>query len=456
MPVSTPPQRQIIVELFLAGVSAADPYLAVQSCLRASGAELQIGLDRLDTGRQRRGIWPRVHIIAFGKAACAMAAAAQKIIPPEKQACPGISVTTYDNLRDVDGFKVIGAGHPLPDAAGLDAARLIAARATAAQAGELVLALVSGGGSALLPLPVAGISLAEKIATTNLLLACGANIQQMNTVRKHLSQLKGGGLARMTAPAELHALILSDVIGDELSAIASGPTVADASTFGEAIEILKSFQIWSQIPLAVQNHLLAGLSDPTLETPKADAGFFGSTGQTLIGSNAISIEAVIAAAKQAYRIEVFNRQLCGEAREVAAELAAYAAELLLNDVQRPIAIIAGGETTVTLGHHQAGKGGRNQEMALAFAVAAENQGLPADWLFLSGGTDGRDGPTDAAGGVVDSQTLHKIRLAGLDPTAMLDNHDAYPALQAADALLMTGATGTNVADIQILLLHPFS
>ena len=457
MPVSALPPRRLIVELFLAGVSAADPYLAVQSCLHASDAELQIGLDRLDTGRQRRGIWPRVHIIAFGKAACAMAAAAQKIIPPEKQAYPGIAVTTYDNLREVDGFKVIGAGHPLPDAAGLDAARLVAARAAAAQAGELVLALVSGGGSALLPLPVAAISLAEKIATTNLLLACGANIQQMNTVRKHLSQLKGGGLAKMTAPAELHALILSDVIGDELSAIASGPTVADASTFGEAIEILKSFQIWSKIPLAVQNHLLAGLTDATLETPKADADFFHSTGHTLIGSNAISIEAVIAAtAKQTYRIEVFNRQLCGEAREAAAELVAYAAELLLNDAQRPIAIIAGGETTVTLGHNQPGKGGRNQEMALAFAVVAENRDLPANWLFLSGGTDGRDGPTDAAGGVVDSQTLHKIRLAGFDPAAMLDNHDAYPALQAADALLMTGATGTNVADIQILLLHPFS
>ena len=214
--------QQNILDLFLAGVRAADPYLAVQSCLHADNAQLHIDLGRESDQHQRSSAWPLVHVLAFGKAACAMAEAARSIIPPSKMAQPGLIVTTYDNVRAIENFQVIGAGHPLPDAAGLQAAQLLANRAAAARPGELLLVLVSGGGSALLPLPVVGISLPEKIATTNLLLACGANIQQINCVRKHLSQLKGGGLAKLAGCADLHALILSDVIGDDLSAIASG------------------------------------------------------------------------------------------------------------------------------------------------------------------------------------------------------------------------------------------
>ncbi|QWF71366.1 DUF4147 domain-containing protein [Methylomonas paludis] len=447
--------QQNILDLFLAGVRAADPYLAVQSCLHADNAQLHIDLGRESDQHQRSSAWPLVHVLAFGKAACAMAEAARSIIPPSKMAQPGLIVTTYDNVRAIENFQVIGAGHPLPDAAGLQAAQLLANRAAAARPGELLLVLVSGGGSALLPLPVVGISLPEKIATTNLLLACGANIQQINCVRKHLSQLKGGGLAKLAGCADLHALILSDVIGDDLSAIASGPTVPDDTRFADAIQVLKSFQVWTQTPPAVQHHLLAGLKNTELETPKTGADCFANNAQTLIGSNTISLDAVSrAAAAAGYQVDIYSRQLCGEAKLAAGELAAYVRQTQANGLNQPIAIIAGGETTVTLAGNDYGKGGRNQEMALAFAVAAEQHQLDDHWQFLSGGTDGRDGPTDAAGGVVDAETLKRIRAAGIDPETSLLQHNAYPALQAADALLITGATGTNVADLQIVLLHP--
>jgi len=455
MPYPTETLRQQAIAFFQAGVAAADPYQAVKSALLADDKQLHLRLDLTDAVKLRTGNWPRIHLIAFGKAACAMAAAARDTLPAQQLAGKGIAVTTYDNVTTVEHIEVIGAGHPLPDAAGLQAAKLVTEHARSAQHGDLVLVLVSGGGSALLPAPADALTLDEKIATTNLLLACGADINQINCVRKHLSRLKGGGLAKLAAPADLHALILSDVLGDDLSAIASGPTVADDTRFADAIAVLKSYKVWEQIPALVQSHLLQGEQGLQAETPKSGDEIFKNTSHMLIGSNSISVDAVLnAAAEQHYRTDLYSKHLSGEARLVAGKLAAYAKTLQTNGQKQPTAIIAGGETTVTLTGN--GKGGRNQEMALAFALAAEQYGLTGDWTFLSGGTDGRDGPTDAAGGIVDSGTLQRIRQTGLDPVAMLNNNDAYSALKAANDLLMTGATGTNVADLQILLLSPAS
>ncbi|MDD4914657.1 MAG: DUF4147 domain-containing protein [Methylococcales bacterium] len=445
--------RQHVIALFLAGVAAAEPGQAVRNVLSVDGGLLKIGLDLQDKSRQRIGGWRKIHLLAFGKAACAMAEAARQIIPPQRLAGSGLAVTTYENIRAIDGIEVIGAGHPLPDNAGLQAGKRVACLAAAARQGELLLVLISGGGSALLPAPVEPITLSEKIAVTALLLASGAGINQINCVRKHLSQLKGGGLARLAAPADLHALILSDVLGDDPSAIASGPTVADDSRFADAVGILSAAKIWEKIPPSVQNHLQQGVRNLQAETPKPGDALFGNTAYTLVGSNIISIEAMLkACAEYPYQARLYSNQLCGEARIAAQNLAAHARNLQTAGLNQPIAIIAGGETTVTLSGN--GKGGRNQEMALAFALAAEQNGLSGAWTFLSGGTDGRDGPTDAAGGIADIGTLRRIRQAGLDPQHMLDDHDSYPALQAANDLLMTGATGTNVADLQILLLHP--
>lgn len=445
--------REQAAGLFQAGIDAADPYLAVQRSLSSDGLRLEIALSLNDNAPKRTGHWPKIHVIAFGKAACNMAKAARDIIPESLLAGDGIIVTNYENAARIPGFKVIGAGHPIPDEAGLQGAKLVADRITNAQSGELVLVLISGGGSALLPYPRSPITLEEKAQTTALLLACGATINQVNCVRKHLSMIKGGGLARLSAPSDLHALILSDVLGDDLSAIASGPTVPDDTRFDDAIAILREKGIWESIPDSVKKVLQEGSAGNIPETPKTGDELFNNAGHTLIGSNTISLKAVVKAASQLdYDVRVYSEHLSGEAKDKAFKLAYYAKSLLDSGLNKPIALLAGGETTVTLTGQ--GLGGRNQEMGLAFALAAERLELPCNWTFLSGGTDGRDGPTDAAGALIDPQSLARMRAAGIDPSARLQDNDSYHALQASNDLLMIGATGTNVADLQVLLLRP--
>ncbi len=440
-----PALRQDARQIFQAGVQAADPYLAVKRHLHFSEGQLKISLPN---GGYRSGHWRSIYLIAFGKAACGMAKAALEIIPPDLLNPNSIVVTHYANVTPLANLQVIGAGHPLPDDQGYSAALQLAERVKKARPGDLVLVLVSGGGSALIPYPAPPITLAEKIVVTDLLLACGATINQINCVRKHLSVLKGGGLARLAAAADLHALILSDVLGDDLASIASGPTVPDSSTFTDAVVILRQFHIWEKLPASVKRHLAQGQSGLIPETPKPGDPIFRSTDHTLIGSNAISIDAMLDCAQGlGYGVELYGRDFCGEARIAADQLAGY-----VKRPDKPVALLAGGETTVTL--KGTGLGGRNQELALAFALAAETHHLAGSWVFLSGGTDGRDGPTDAAGGLVDAGSLVRIRQAGLEPLALLHHNDSYHALLASHDLLLTGATGTNVADLQILLLSP--
>ncbi len=444
--------RQNALAIFQAGIQAADPYSAVKRCLQSDGEQLDIALD-LDNRAKRSGNWQKIYVIAFGKAACSMAKAAQEIIPAQLLAQPILAITNYENVTELTNIEILGANHPLPDQAGFVAAQRIAKIAQQAQQGELVLALVSGGGSALIPFPADGISLNEKIATTDLLLASGATINEINCVRKHLSQIKGGGLAKFTAPADLHALILSDVLGDELSDIASGPTIADDTTFNDAIQVFKDKNIWHKITQNVQTHLENGALGIISETAKTGDAIFNNTGHTLCGSNTISLQATSQMAQNlAYDLHLYSDQLSGEAKHIAEDLVIYAQALLSSGINKPNAILAGGETTVTI--TGTGLGGRNQEMALAFAIAAEKHQLNANWVFLSGGTDGRDGPTDAAGGIVDQQTIARMRNATIEPKQYLANNDTYHALQISEDLLITGATGTNVADLQILLIQP--
>ena len=440
--------RKDAAAFFKAGVEAADPAKAVARALSVRSGRLFI---RGQSGGKRTKNWSGVRVVAFGKAAVAMAKAAQKIVPKKLFRGPGILVTNYENAAGAKlaGFTVVGAGHPLPDENGVVAAKAVADYVGESEAGELVLVLISGGGSALLPLPAEGLMLADKIATTNLLLASGADIVEINTVRKHLSRLKGGGLTKLAAPADLHALILSDVLGDDLSTIASGPTVPDPTTFADARAILRRRGVWEKVPDAVRRRIEDGIAKRIAETPKRRDPVFARTEATLVGSNAVSLGAVRQAAKRAgYAVTVYDDCLTGEARKAASALAAAAAK---KKSRRKRALIAGGETTVTL--KGKGRGGRNQEMALAFAVAAEKTKL-SGFAFLSGGTDGRDGPTDAAGGIVDSGTLARIRKKGGDPVALLADNDSNRALALSGDLLRTGATGTNVADLQILLLAP--
>ncbi len=415
--------RQQANQIFQAGIAAANPYEAVKKHFVLNEN------------------FSKIHVIAFGKAACAMAKTAQELIP-ENLLGKAIAVTNYENVTQVKNVEVLGASHPLPDLAGFEAAKRIAQIAKNAKTDELVLVLISGGGSALVPFPVDSITLEEKITTTNLLLSCGATINEINCVRKHLSQLKGGQLAKLCAPASCQALILSDVLGDDLSVIASGVTVADETTFAQAITVLKNKNIWELVPKAVQNHL----ENAVFETPKS----LENVENTLIGSNLMSVEAAIKMAQSLdYHVIRHDYPLCGEAREVAEAFVLMAKNTSLENTK--IAFITGGETTVTLCGN--GKGGRNQEMALAFAIAAEKYNLKNEWTFLSGGTDGIDGVSPAAGGCVDNGTLERMKSAGTNPAQLLENNDSYAALKSSNDLLLTGATGTNVADLQILLIH---
>lgn len=441
--LDSPRARKLGEEAFLTAVKAADPTAAVQEALT-------VKKDGLVVARGKRH-WKHVYVVAFGKAACAMAEGALARIPAAYLAAQPIVVTNDENAREVEGCRVFASGHPLPDERGMAAAQEIVTMLGQATRQDLVLVLVSGGGSALLPLPADGVSLEEKIETTDLLLASGAGISQVNAVRKHLSAIKGGQLAQKALPATVRALILSDVIGDDLSSIASGPTVPDPTRFSLCRAILKDYDVWRKLPEAVRNRIRKGAEGLLNETPKPGGAVDRSVRNILVGGNLISLKAMEKALSgDQVKLRRYSNTLTGEARNEAAKLVSRLKSLNKEAQGGPLAITAGGETTVTLTGQ--GRGGRNQEFALAFALEAERQQLDLNWVFLSAGTDGRDGPTDAAGAIVDCQTLHRIREAGGDPLVLLDDNDAYNALSLSDDLIRIGGTGTNVADLQLALI----
>lgn len=438
--------RADALEIFLAGVTAADPDAAVRKSLRLGlGGGAVIWRDEV--------LFPGVlRIVALGKAACVMARAAAETLSPTAFAGPGIAVVNDDNAFEVPRFRIFRAGHPIPDERGEQAAREIEHYLAGARRDDGLLLLLSGGGSALLPAPADGITLPEKAEITRLLLASGADIGELNCVRKHLSRLKGGGLARAAFPAAIEALILSDVIGDDLSTIASGPTTADPTTFGEARSILERRAVWKHTPLSIRTRIERGERGEIPETPKAADAVLGRARNRIIASNGQSLDAAAGRARElGYEVHIASRALVGEARDAAAELLR-----CWSEIPRPgrgkRALLAGGETTVTV--RGQGRGGRNQELALALAIAVEARAQPtlqSPWTFLSAGTDGRDGPTDAAGALVDPTTLQRALQQGLIPHHSLDDNDSFTFLDASGDLLRTGATGTNVADLQILL-----
>ncbi len=427
--------------LFQTGIQAADPAAAVRKHIQDRPDSVIIGTQH----HAMRYTKPGFHIIAAGKAACAMAEASQKAISSDK-ILSALAVTSQNNLRPVDQFQVIAAGHPFPDEAGLEASHIVHERLSGLKADESVLLLLSGGASSLLPCPAAGISLVDKITTTRQLMESGASIHQLNCVRKHLSELKGGQMARLIAPHRCHTLILSDVPDNDLSVIASGPTYADETTFGDAISILHQQNIWDKVSGSVRHHLIKGRHQEIPDTPTKNDACFRFVKHTLIGDNRRCIEAVRKQAeKMSYRVIDYPHPVTGDCRSEAEKLVRWLKKHQTSLGSAKIALITGGETTVKVTGN--GRGGRNQEMALSFALIAERRGLSGQWVFLSGGTDGIDGPTDAAGGMVDTGTLKRMDNA----LKRLNDNDSYTALKQSQDLLMTGATGTNVADIQVLL-----
>jgi hydroxypyruvate reductase len=390
----------------------------------------------------------RIYLIGAGKASASMAQAVEKVFGD--RISKGVIATKYGYVLPLERTEIIEAGHPIPDQMGLEGAKKIRILLKATGPEDLVIFLLSGGGSALLPLPVDGITLPEKQQVTQYLLDCGADIQEINTVRKHISQIKGGWLAGWAYPSTVIGFILSDVIGDHLDVIGSGPTVPDISTFKEAWEILRKYDLTDRIAPSVQRHLTLGKEGRAKETPKPGDPIFEKVSNVLIGSNILALRAAKKEASSfGLHALILSSSIAGDTREAARFHSAIAKEVILSGspLPKPACIISGGETTVTIKGH--GLGGRNQEFALAGAL--ELSGFEKI-VLLSGGTDGTDGPTDAAGAIADHTTVERARAMGLNPKAHLENNDSYSFFQRLGDLLITGPTHTNVMDIRILLV----
>ena len=429
--------------IFDAGLKAVDPARAIERHVHREHDQLKVGGVLYELAKYRR-----LYIAGAGKAAAKMAAALEEILGDRIAA--GVVIVKYGHSLTLNRVRVVEAAHPVPDAAGMKATRQVVELMERAGERDLVFFLVSGGGSALFPCPAEGVTLEEKQRTTQILLDCGATIDEMNILRKHLSKVKGGRLARLASPATLVSLILSDVIGDRLETIASGPTVPDTSTFSDCRRIIQRYGLQGEIPLAVGVLLDRGVKGEVEETPKPADPVFDKAQNAIVGSNRLALEGAREKAQAlGYNIMILSSLVAGETRSVAGVHAAIAKEITQSDnpLRRPACVISGGETTVTI--RGTGLGGRNQEFALAAAI--EIDGIERI-VILSAGTDGTDGPTDAAGGIVDGATIQRGKTQGLDASDYLERNDSYPFLQATNDLLITGPTFTNVMDLHVMLV----
>jgi hydroxypyruvate reductase len=425
-----------------AALAAADPYRLVRRHVA-----------RVRDGVRVAGLFHplargRVVVVAAGKAAVPMARAAEDALGDRLS--EGLAVSTAQSAP-LARVRFLSAGHPVPDARGLAAADEVAALARGLGRNDLVIVLLSGGASALLSAPTTGISLQDKARTTALLLRQGATIHELNAVRKHLSRLKGGGLAREARPARIATLVLSDVVGDDLSTIASGPTVPDATTFADALAVLRRRGALGRVPAAVRERLEKGARGELDETPKPGDRVFRRDVVQVVGSNRLSVEAAAREARRwDLRLLVLTTRLEGEAREVARVLVSLLRECVETGRPRrtPVCLLAGGETTVTV--RGDGRGGRNQELVVAAAEGLE--GFPAPAVVAALATDGVDGASDAAGGVADDRSTLRAAALGLaSPAAFLAANDSNGFLGPLGDLIVTGPTGTNVIDVLVLL-----
>ncbi|MBI5302434.1 MAG: glycerate kinase [Chloroflexi bacterium] len=435
--------RSSALAIFHAALATADARAAVHRAMQRDGNRLIVDGRAYDLARMRR-----VFVIGFGKASAAMAQAAEAILG-DKLVDGAVSVK-YEHTAPLKKIELTEAGHPLPDANSLLGAEKILALLRTTTPDDLVICVISGGGSALLESLVAGVTLDDLRATTDALLRAGATINELNTLRKHISQVKGGQLARHSN-APIIALILSDVLGSPLDTIASGPTAPDTTTFADARAVIEQRGVRDQLPACVVAHIERGARGEIADTPKAGDAVFARAQNVIIADNAIACDAAIQAARErGFNALLLSTFMQGEAREVAKVLAAIAKEIAQSSrpLARPACLIAGGETTVTVRGN--GKGGRNQELVLAAAI--DIAGMP-DVCVLCGGTDGTDGPTDAAGALADGETIARAQAHGLDARDFLARNDAYHFFKPLDDLLITGPTNTNLNDVIIVLMR---
>jgi glycerate 2-kinase len=437
-------QEKTLKDIFKAGVKAVDPERAVHKYVRRQGNQLFVGDCSyiLDS-------YKRIFLIGAGKGTAPMAKALENILG--ERLTSGLIIVKYGHGIPLEKTQILEADHPIPDDAGLRATKELLKQAQECTKEDLIMCAFSGGGSALLPAPSSPITLDQKQATTRLLLECGATINEINAIRKHLSRSKGGWLAKEAYPATIVSLLLSDVIGDRLDVIASGPTVPDESTYSDCIKIIDRYKLGDRLSKSVAEYFKKGAAGSLPETPKAGDPVFSKVQNLIVGNNR---ESLLAAKERAislgYNTIVLSSQIEGEAREVAQVFAAIGKEISQANlpISPPACVIAGGETTVTI--QGRGKGGRNQELALACAIAIDGwKGIS----LLSAGTDGTDGPTNAAGAIVNGTTCKRARQTNLDPRDFLLANDSYTFFESLGDLLRTGATRTNVMDIICMLVE---
>jgi len=436
--------RALALTSIESAVNAADPKRILESRFLLKNSTIKINSHSFDLQRFRR-----IYVIGGGKASGSMAEVVEQKLG--RRIKDGLVIVPHGSKDKTDVIKLHEASHPIPDEAGVKGAKSILEMVREAKQDDLIICLISGGGSSLMPLPRDGIPIADKREITEALLKCGATIGEINTVRKHISDIKGGWLAKNAYPATIVNLILSDVVGDRLEFIASGPTVPDPTTFSDAITVLKKYALWDTTPKSIGKLLSDGESHLVPETPKPNDDAFKKVCNVIVGSNrTASLAAYKHFNSAGLNAVLLTSTLEGEARCVGAILASIAHEVSSSDnpVQKPAGIVAGGETTVTVTGK--GIGGRNQELALAAALRLDGMDGVA---LASASTDGVDGPTDAAGAIVDGKTLVRARKMGLTPEGHLADNDSYGFFLQLGDLILTGPTGTNVNDVSTIVVR---
>jgi len=430
--------RALALESLEAALKAADPIEIIRSKLSLKNSTLHVDSHSFNLRKIKN-----IYVLGGGKATGAMADALEQVL--EKKIARGLVNVPHGTTPKTAIIELHGASHPIPDESGVEGTRRMLEIAEQAEKDDLVICLISGGGSSLMPLPRNGIPINDKREITNTLLKCGATINEFNTVRKHISDFKGGWLAKKAYPATILNLILSDVVGDPLDFIASGPTVPDSTTFSDAVKVLEKYKLWEETPASIRKVLSDGKKGLIPETPKANDKAFKKVHNVVVGNNRLASLAACEHSKlRGLKALLLTAALEGEARHVGTVLATIAREVLSsgNPLKRPACIVAGGETTVTVTGK--GRGGRNQEVALA---AAMKLGGMDGVVVASLTTDGIDGPTDAAGAIVDGKTLTRASRMGLAPERFLADNDSYSFFSKLSDLVLTGPTGTNVNDV---------
>ncbi len=435
--------RRLALESLESAITAADPEQIIKSKLKIKGATLQV--NQHEFGLKE---FKRVYVMGGGKASGSMAKALDQVLG--SYVTRGLVNVPYGGGGKIGAIELHEASHPVPDESGVKGTRAMMKMAEGARVDDLIISLISGGGSSLMPLPRGEISIEDKRKLTDALLKCGATINEINTVRKHVSDFKGGWLAKKAFPATVLNLILSDVVGDPLDFIASGPTVPDSTTFDDAIRVLRDYSLWDNAPSSIRSVLMEGKNGKIPETPKSGDEIFKKVTNVIVGNNRLAGVAARDYLKSCgLNALLLTSTLEGVARDIGGMLASIAREVSLsgNPVSKPAGIVVGGETTVIVTGK--GIGGRNQEVPLAAAAKVSNQeGLS----IASLNTDGIDGPTDAAGAIVDGRTLARAVREGLTPERFLAENDSYNFFSKLGDLIFTGPTGTNVNDVSVVIV----